>query len=83
MEETTMEKRIDDLAGRVGRFEGRFERFEEKVDAKFERVDARFDQMATKADLVRIEKRLDKWGRSVAGAAGAIAVAAILKFLGL
>jgi hypothetical protein len=48
------EKRIDDLVGRVGRFESRFERFEGKVDKRFERfedkVNKRFDKLESKVD---------------------------------
>jgi hypothetical protein len=44
MEEVSpTEKRIDDLAGRVGRFEDRFERFEDKVEARFDRIDSKVD----------------------------------------
>jgi hypothetical protein len=86
MEASPTEKRIDDLSGRVGRFEDRFERFEDKVDARFDRVDERFDkvdgrfekvderfdQTATKEDIARIEARLDRWGKVVTS--GVIAI---------
>lgn len=55
MEPSSTDKRIDDLSGRVGRFENRFERFEGKVDARFNRfeqsVDARFEKLESKIDL--------------------------------
>jgi hypothetical protein len=50
MERNSTDKRIDDLADRVGRFESRFERFEVKVEAGFEKV-ARFDKMVTKDEF--------------------------------
>jgi hypothetical protein len=43
MEASSTDKRIDELTGRVGRFEGRFERFEDKVDARFERLESKVD----------------------------------------
>jgi hypothetical protein len=59
MERSSTDKRIDDLTGRVGRFEAnvnqqfdkvdrRFERLEDEVDARFDRVDARAETMVTK-----------------------------------
>jgi hypothetical protein len=73
MEASSTDKRIDDLSGRVGRFEDRFERFEDKVDARFERVDARFD---------RLDERFDRWGRIVVGGVVAVAASVIAKILG-
>jgi archaellum component FlaC len=51
MEASPTEKRIDDLSGRVSRFEGRFERFEDKVDGHFEKLEARLDGVATKEQM--------------------------------
>jgi hypothetical protein len=104
MERNPTDKRIDDLSGRVDRFEDkvdrRFERFEDSVDARFDKVDARFDTVLTKDEFKRAEKvqtmrfefiaarmteidgRLDKWGKTMAGAVVTIAVGVILKLLG-
>ncbi len=43
METSSTDKRIDDLSGRVGRFEDRFERFEDKVDGRFTRLESKID----------------------------------------
>jgi hypothetical protein len=104
MERNPIDKRIDDLSGRVDRFEDkvdrRFERFEDTVDARFDRVDARFAAVLTKDEFKRAEEvgtmrfefiaarmseidgRLDKWGRTMAGAVVVIAVGVIVKLLG-
>jgi hypothetical protein len=101
MEQSSTDKRIDDLSDRVGRFEAhvdrrfdrvdrRFERFEDKVDARFEKVDAQFEKVdagfktvASKEDVLAINKRLDRWGKTVTGGVVAIAVSVILKVLGV
>ena len=65
MEKSSTDKRIEDLAGRVGRFEnrvgrfedrvGRFEnrvsRFEENVDRRFERFEDEVDRRFDKVDV--------------------------------
>jgi archaellum component FlaC len=58
MEASSTHKRIDDLSGRVGRFEDRFERFEDKVEARFDKVDARFDKVDARFD--KVDARFDK-----------------------
>jgi hypothetical protein len=69
MEANPTDKRIDDLSGRVGRFEDRFVRFEDKVDARFDKVDAR---------LAEQDHKLDSINRTVwAG----IVAAVVIKFL--
>jgi hypothetical protein len=61
METSSTDKRIDDLAGRVGRFEGRvggferrvdqrFERLEDKLDVRFEKVEADAKERSAKSD---------------------------------
>jgi hypothetical protein len=61
MEDEWTDKRMDDFADRVGRFEGdvkerfdkvdqRFDRFEGDVKENFARVDARFDKLDGKVD---------------------------------
>lgn len=104
MERNPTDKRIDDLSGRVDRFEDKIGQRFDKVDRRFERfednVDARFDTVLTKDEFTRAEKvqtirfefvaaqmaeidaRLDKWGKTMAGAVVAIAVGVILKLLG-
>jgi hypothetical protein len=71
MEPSSTDKRIDDLSGRVGRFEDRFDRFEDKVDARFDKLDARFDS----------------WGKIVGGgvitAVSAIVAGVILMLFGV
>jgi hypothetical protein len=50
MEKSPTDKRIDELAGRAGRFEA-------DVKARFDKVDARFDKVERK--LERFEDRVD------------------------
>jgi flagellar capping protein FliD len=56
MDREWTDKRTDDLADRLGRFEGnvdqrfdkvdqRFDRFEAKVDQRFEKLDSKMDKM--------------------------------------
>jgi hypothetical protein len=86
MERSSTDKRIDDLSGRVGRFEGKvdrkFERFEDKVDARFDKVDAVFKEVATKEELAKIDARLDKWGKVMTSGMVVIVGGVILKLLG-
>ena len=89
MEKSSTDIRIDEVAGRVDRFEAdvkgrfekvdrRFDRFEDKVDARFDRLDARFD---------RLDARFDRWGKIVGGgvvtAVGTIVAGVIAKLLGV
>jgi hypothetical protein len=84
MEASSTEKRIDDLSGRVGRFEervdARFDRFEDKVDARFDKVDARFERLedGTDARFNRIESKIDLTNRTIWGG---IFAAAMIKIL--
>jgi archaellum component FlaC len=55
METNSTDKRIDDLAGRVERFEDRVGRFEGRVGGFENRVDQRFERLEDKLD-VRFEK---------------------------
>jgi tetrahydromethanopterin S-methyltransferase subunit G len=61
MEDEWTDKRMDDFADRVGRFEGdvkerfdkvdqRFDRFDGDVKENFAKVDARFDKLEGKVD---------------------------------
>jgi tetrahydromethanopterin S-methyltransferase subunit G len=61
MEDESTNKRMNDFADRVGRFEGdvkerfdkvdqRFDRFEGDVKENFAKVDARFDKLEGKVD---------------------------------
>jgi hypothetical protein len=82
MEASSTDKRIDELAGEVRRFEGkverRFERFEDKVDARFDKVDARFD---------KVDARLASWAKIIGGGVATIVVtivsAVVLKLFGV
>jgi hypothetical protein len=95
--EGKVDQRFDKIDRRFERFEdkvdARFERFEDKVDARFDTVltkdefaraekvqTIRFESIA--AQMAEIDARLDKWGKTMAGAAVAIAVGVILKLLG-
>jgi hypothetical protein len=55
MEASPTDKRIDDLAARVGRFEERVGQFEGRVGGFENRVDQRFERLEDKLDL-RFEK---------------------------
>jgi hypothetical protein len=98
MEPTSTDKRIDDLSGRVGRFEAnvdrRFERFEDKVDARFDGVVTKemFDKVdeankatfeAIMARFDRVDARFDRWGKVIGGGVATIAVAVVVKVLGV
>jgi hypothetical protein len=76
MEASSTDKRIDDLAGRVGRFEGRFERFEDKVDGRFDKVDGRFDKVDAQFD--KLQSKVDMTNRTIWGG---IFAAAMIKIL--
>jgi hypothetical protein len=87
MDREWTDKRMDDFAGRVDRFEANGERRFDKVDARFDRfeadVDARFDKTATKEQLEKIDARLDRWGKILSGGVVAIAGAVIAKVIGV
>jgi hypothetical protein len=89
MEASSTDKRIDDLSGRVGRFEAdvkerfdtvdhKFERLEGNVDHKFERLEDKIDARFAKWDKVVIGG-----GVSMIGAVVSIAGAVVYKVLGL
>ena len=80
MDREWTDKRMDDFAGRVDRFEAnvdgrfdkvdrRFDRFETDVDGRFDKVDRRFDKIDAKLD------------RLIFTAWGGIAVAVFVKLL--
>lgn len=50
MEDEWTDKRMDDFADRVGRFEGEVKGRFDRVDAQFEKVDGRFDKLEAKVD---------------------------------
>jgi hypothetical protein len=82
MEASSTDKRIDELAGEVHRFEGtvdhRFEQFEGKVEHRFERLEDKLDARFAKWDKVVIGG-----GVSIIGALVSIAGAVVYKVLGL
>lgn len=85
MEASSTDKRIDELASQVGRFEGRFERFEDRVESCFDRVDHRFERLEDKIDarFAKWDKIVTAVGVSMAGGVVSIAGAVVYKVLGL
>jgi tetrahydromethanopterin S-methyltransferase subunit G len=74
MEDEWTDKRMDDFADRVGRFEDnvkerfdkvdkRFDRFEGDVKENFGRVDARFDKVDKHFD--KLEAKVDSTNRTI------------------
>jgi archaellum component FlaC len=67
MEASPTDKRIDDLSGRVGRFEvnvdRRFERFEDKVEDRFDKVDQKFERFegAVKDGFDKVDERFERF----------------------
>jgi hypothetical protein len=72
------DKRMDDFAGRVDRFEAqvdkrfdnvdkRFDRFESRVDKRFDNVDKRFDRFEE-----RVETRFEALNKTIYGSTAAI-----------
>jgi hypothetical protein len=78
MDASSTDKRIDDLAGQVGRFEGDVRGRFDKVDHKFDKVDHKFERLEDKIDA-----RFARWDKIVAGGVVSIVVAVIYKVLGL
>jgi hypothetical protein len=58
MDREWTDKRTDDLADRVGRFEANVDRRFDQVDARFDKVDARFDKVDERFD--RADERFDR-----------------------
>jgi hypothetical protein len=71
MEASSTDKRIDDLSGRVGRFEA-------DVKERFDMVDHRFERLEDKIDA-----RFARWDKILAGGVVSIVVAVTYKVLGL
>ncbi len=69
MERNSTDRRIDELADRVGRFRSRFERFEDKVEARFDRMVTRdeFEKAAsdTKERFAKVEDSIAVLGHKV------------------
>jgi hypothetical protein len=86
MAKSPTDKRIDDLSGRVGRFEANVDARFDKVDRGFgrfeDKVDKRFDKIATKEQLGMLDARFDRWGKIVSGGTVTIVAAVVLKVLG-
>jgi hypothetical protein len=76
------DKRMDDFAERVGRFEANVDKRFDEVDKRFEAVDKRFDEVATKDDLAKLESRLDRWGQLMTGGVATVVVAVMVKLFG-
>jgi hypothetical protein len=73
MDREWTDKRADDLAERVGRFEGDVKERFDKVDQRFDKADQRFDSLEvetkagfayaaaeSKADLAKLDTKMDK-----------------------
>ena len=71
MEASSTDKRIDDLSGRVGRFEADVKERFDKVDHKFERLED------------KIDARFARWDKILVGGVVSIVVAVTYKVLGL
>ena len=92
MEDEWTDKRMNDFADRVGRFEGdvkerfdtvdqRFGRFEGDVKENFAKVDRRFDKV--EADFKELGGKIDKMTRRFTGGLITVVGAVIIKvFLG-
>jgi uncharacterized protein YjbJ (UPF0337 family) len=95
MEDEWTDKRLNDFAGRVGRFEGdvkerfdrvdqRFDRFEGGVKENFAKVDARFDNVDARFDGVEADSKelggkIDKMTRRLTGGLITVVGAVIIK----
>jgi archaellum component FlaC len=84
------DERLDDQAGRLGRFEANVDRRFDKVDERFDRVDERFDRFETDVDrrcervdqrFDRVEGRIDSLHRSIYGTTAAILAVLIAQIL--
>jgi predicted nuclease with TOPRIM domain len=87
MEDEWTDKRMNEFAGRVGRFEGDVKERFDRVDREFDKVDQRFDRFEgdVKESFARVDVRFDKLEDKVDSTnrtiwAG-IFVAVIVKFL--
>lgn len=87
MEVRSTDKRIDELSGRVGRFETdvkeRFDKVDrefDKIDRRFDKVDRRFERLEDSVDtrFDRLESKVDLTNRTIWGGIFAAAVIKIL-----
>jgi tetrahydromethanopterin S-methyltransferase subunit G len=91
--EDKVDQRFDKVDQRFERFEDKVDARFAEVDARFDTVltkdefkraetvqTMRFEFIA--ARMAEVDQRLDKWGRTMAGAVVAIAVGVIVKLLG-
>jgi uncharacterized protein YjbJ (UPF0337 family) len=62
MEEESTNKRMNDFAGRVDRFEGDVKERFDRVDREFDKVDQRFDRFEgdVKENFAKVDARFDK-----------------------
>ncbi len=92
MDREWTDKRTDDLADRVGRFEADVKDRFDKVDARFDKVDERFDRAdavegarfaAVHAELATVSAKMDRMNRRVTSGLVTVVGAVIIKvFLG-
>jgi DNA anti-recombination protein RmuC len=81
MEEEWTNKRMNDFAGRVDRFEGDVKERFDRVDRQFDKVDNRFDKV--EADSKELGGKIDKMTRRLTGGLITVVGAVIIKvFLG-
>jgi hypothetical protein len=73
MERDWSDKRMDDFADRVDRFEANVDKRFDKVDGRFDKVDAQVD-----ARFDKVESKLDTTNRTIWGG---IIAAVVVKFL--
>jgi hypothetical protein len=74
MDRDWTDKRMDDFAGRVDRFEA-------NVDRRFDKVDQRFEQFEGSVDrrFDKLDARLNRWGQVLGGGTVTIIAAVIVK----
>jgi hypothetical protein len=67
MEDEWTDKRMNDFAGRVGRFEGDVKEGFAKVEKRFDRVDERFDRFEADVDrrFDKLEAKVDSTNRTI------------------
>jgi DNA anti-recombination protein RmuC len=81
MEDEWTDKRMNDFASRVSRFEGDVKERFDRVDRQFDKVDARFDKV--EADSKELGGKIDKMTRRLTGGLITVVGAVIIRvFLG-
>jgi hypothetical protein len=83
MDHEWTDKRMDDFADRVDRFEANVDRRFDKVDERFDRFEAEVDRCFDKVDarFERVEGRFDSLQRTVYGSTTAIIAVLVAQIL--